>query len=204
MDIDLCTRAQVKRDPTLASIGTTLDDLIDEIITQASRDFMAETDREIVFNKAGTNPQARQIDIGGAYRDREIPVGDLASAPTAVSILNEDGSTAATLTVATDVEVLPRVRQSWEPITALRLRLSAGGLGRSQRLSVTGTWGWPAVPEDVQLAVRDTVVFRLRQHRAVTQLSPDQFEDPDGPQRMFPLSAWQVIRRYRLPQVGVA
>lgn len=202
--VSLCTVEQVKRDPTLSAVGTTHDTLIAEVIGQASRDFLGESGREFVFTKAGSNPQAREIKVGGYYRDREIPIGDLSSTPTAVSLLAEDGSTLATLTVSTDVEVLPRVRESWEPITALRLRYSAGGLSPSHRLSVTGTWGWPAVPEDVQLAVRDTVVFRMRQHRAVTQLSPDQFEEPEGPQRAFPLSAWAVIRRYRTPQVGGA
>lgn len=202
-DVDLCTRAQVLRDPTLAAVGSTMNDLIDEIITQASRDFMAECGREIVLLR-GTNPQARDLDVGGYYRDREIPVGDLASTPTAVALVMEDGTTAATLTVAVDVEPLPRFREAWEPITALRLRYSAGTLAAAYRLRVTGTWGWPAVPEDVQLAVRDTVVFRMRQHRAVTQLSPDQFEEPEGPQRAFPLSAWKVIERYRLRQVGGA
>lgn len=202
--VALCTVEQVKRDPTLAAIGTTQDTLIAEVISQASRDFIAETGREIVFTKAGSNPQARDLDIGGYHRDREIPVGDLASTPTAVALVMEDGTTAATLTIATDVEALPRVREAWEPITAIRLRYSAGTISAAYRLRVTGTWGWPAVPEDVQLAVRDTVVFRLRQHRAVTQLSPDQFEDPEGPQRAFPLSAWKVIERYRLPRIGGA
>lgn len=198
---DLCTIADVKRDPTLTSVGTTHDDLIAETITQASLDFMLEAEREVVVT-SGTNPQARTHGMAGYHRDREIPVGDLASAPTAVVIQDETGATVVTLTVGTDVEVLPRVRRAWEPITALRLRASAGFLAASYRLVVTGTYGWPSVPQDVRYAVRDTVVYRLRNHRALTNQSPDQFEDPSGPERLFPASAMQVIRRYRAPVIG--
>lgn len=198
---NLCTLADVKRDPTLTSVGITHDDLIGEVITQASLDFMLEAEREVVVT-SGTNPQARTHLMAGYHRDREIPVGDLSTTPTAVTIQDETGATVVTLTVSTDVEVLPRVRRAWEPVTALRLRASAGVLAASYRLVVTGTYGWPAVPQDVRYAVRDTVVYRLRNHRALTNQSPDQFEDPSGPQRLFPASAMQVIRRYRAPVIG--
>jgi hypothetical protein len=198
---NLCTLADVKRDPTLTSVGTTHDDLIAEVITQASLDFMLEAEREVVVT-SGTNPQARTHLMAGYHRDREIPVGDLSTTPTAVTIQDETGATVVTLTVGTDVELLPRVRRAWEPVTALRLRTSAGVLAASYRLVVTGTYGWPSVPQDVRYAVRDTVVYRLRNHRALTNQSPDQFEDPSGPQRLFPASAMQVIRRYRAPVIG--
>ena len=195
---NLCTLAQVKRDPTLAAVGSTLDDLITETITQASLDFLEETDREIVL-LSGTNPHMREVDVGGYWAGRVIPIGDMAAAPTAVVVVDGDGTTVRTLTVATDVDVRPRVRQAWEPVTHLRLRARAGSLSPDYRLQVTGTWGWPAVPLNVQLAVRDTVVFRLRQHRALTSQSPEQIEEASGPQRLFPASAMQVIRRYQWP-----
>lgn len=197
----LCTVAEVKRDPAMAAAGTVHDDEITALVLAVTQDFLRDTGRELVV-QSGVNPQTRPVDVGGYWRDRVVAVGDMQGPPTAVTILAEDGSTVQALTVATDVQAYPLTRGPWEPVTHLRFRSSAGVLRPEYQLSVTGSFGFPMVPDDIRDAVVETVRFRHRQRRALTAPSPDQFEDPQGPQRLYPLAALQVIQRYRLPGVA--
>lgn len=75
----------------------------------------------------------------------ELFVGDLAD----LDSISFDG-TALTVDQFGVVVALPRVREEWEPYR--RVRLSGLSYSRSTVVSVTGDWGFPAVPEDVRLA----------------------------------------------------
>lgn len=193
---DLCTLADVHLDPTLAAVGTTLDTFISSLITQVTYDVQRYTGREFVTTTV--NPQTRVFDIRNWWVSRVLPVGDMASAPTAVTFTDQFGGAYSTLNVSTDVIALPTFRQPWEPVTDLQFRPSAGALPQGGLVNVTGPWSWPLIPSDVNRAAVDTVIFRLQQSRALTSQSPAQFEDPQGPQRQWPLSARNVWDRYRI------
>ena len=190
---DLCSLAQVKRDPTLGSIGSTRDTLISELITQVSRQLQVEMGRWVVQEDAAT----RTFNVGGHHRTRRVPVHDLQGAPSNVNV-TVDGTTTST---AVAVTALPVDRVSGDPITGLEF--PAGVLTRDARIVVTGDWGWPGgVPVDIQHAAVETVILNLRRRNALTSASPDQDEYAPGPQLLFPASALQVIRWYRRPGIA--
>lgn len=149
------------------------------------------------FVALGTNPVARLFEINGYASTREIPIGDLSAAPTAVSTIDANGDTVATLTVADDIVALPLVRKPWQPITALRIRPSAASLSSSYLLSVTGTWGFPAIPEDVKQACIVTVGIWIRRDvqafASTFNLDENRVERP----RALPSAARDMLMRYR-------
>lgn len=193
--VDLCTVAQVREWLQKPGGDTAQDTVIQNTITRASRAILTYLDREVVVS--GSNPQTRVVDVGGHAYTRVVPVGDMASTPTAVLILGEDGATVATLTVGTDVQALPLVRRSWEPITHLRLRDSAGTLDSRYQLSVTGSWGWPAVPEDITQAAVMTAGSWVRRYvqAFTTSYSPEAVEE--GAPESIPGAARAMLRPHR-------
>lgn len=199
----LCTVGEVKMDPTLTAAGRTLDDEIHQVILAVTTDITMDTGREFITN--GVNPQTRVIPVGGYAWTGVIPVGDMTSPPTGVAITTDYGVTSTTVPITT-VAALPTNRPPTNPVTSLFVP----GVTTGCHLVVTGSWGWPEIPEDIRAAAIATTRFRLRQTRALTEPSPDQFEGSrsswrdgsDGPQLLYPASAMQVIRRYRTPSVA--
>jgi hypothetical protein len=141
------------------------------VINDISDRFHQEAERE--FKVSGTNPQTRVFSIGdlprtqpwyvdGEYMgarntaSRTVKVGDLTSF-TAVSILDRDWTTVLESPAVGLVTGHPMVRATWQPITELELHQTVTTLGSGMRLSVTGNWGFPAVPGDVRQAVLDAV-----------------------------------------------
>lgn len=194
----LCSVADVKATDVagLANVGTDLDSLIADVIVEASRMILAHTGRR--FAPTDTDPTVRLHEMGGAWRSREIPVTDLAAAPTLVRVLEQDAATLVQSLAATDYVALPLNREAWEPITTLRL-LETAPVGPGLVLEVTGRHGWPEIPADVRRAAIITVVAWLRNDRALTNQSPDQFEPGSPPQRALPLAAVDILRLYRRP-----
>lgn len=154
------------------------------------------------FIALGTNPATRLFEIGGYARAREIPISDLSAVPTAVSTIDADGATVETLTVADDIVALPLVRKPWQPITSLRIRPSAASLSASYLLSVTGTWGFPTVPEDVKQACIVTVGIWIRRDvqafASTFNLDENRVERP----RALPSAARDMLTRYRHIAIG--
>ena len=199
------------------------------VINDISNRFHLEAERE--FKVSGTNPQTRTFVvepmgrrqpwyIDGVYQGdmnrahRTVKVGDLA-AFTAVSIIDDDWTTVLESPAIGLVTGHPLVRQAWEPIRELELQSSVTSLGYGMRLSVTGTWGFPAVPGDVRQAVLDGVaavmdrdVEHYRQDLGFAQTQQGQGGTvvmmTGGAQRMLSLppgvlaGAW----RYRETNVG--
>lgn len=170
-----------------------------EAASQAIRRFPPCAGRE--FTVLGTNPQTRDIDVDPwacSARTVGIPIGDLASAPTAVVVQDAYGATVSTLTVATDIVLLPLVREPWEPITRLRLRPTVAALSDSYRLVVTGTWGFPAIPEDVRHACVLTVRAWMRSDaQGIADFDggfgrPVSVPPPGG--WMLPMAAKQILQ----------
>lgn len=160
----LCTVADVRQWMQTPPGDITDDRLIEVLINRASRAIRQYTSREFTL-ETGTNPRTRTVDVGGYHRlaTREgVPVGDMASAPGTVRVLDSDGGTVSTLTVSTDLVALPTHRESWEPVTHLRFRPDAQTLAEDYQLEVTGSFGWPSVPEDITHACVLAVATWLR------------------------------------------
>lgn len=191
----LCTLSEVRDWLGKPGGDRDQDQVIEQVILRASRAVLTYLDREVVVS--GSNPQTRVVDVGGAAWTRVVPVGDMASTPTAVVILGEDGATVSTLTVGTDVQAMPLARRSWEPITHLRLRDSAGTLDSRYQLSVTGSWGWPAVPEDITQAAVMTAGSWVRRYvqAFTTSYAPEQVEE--GAPESIPGAARAMLRPHR-------
>lgn len=104
----------------------------------------------------GTNPQTRLFDLGCQQMYcRVLEIGD-ASTVTSVFIGAENGS-ASVAQGSTTYTLEPRIRESWEPVTALRFLTmvsSAAVLRYRYIVSVTGNWGFPSVPGFVRQALR--------------------------------------------------
>jgi hypothetical protein len=195
---DLCTTAEVK--VARRGLPSSLDTMIDALITRASASIASFTGRQFVID-AGAPPTAtaRIYEMGN---DWTVYIDDLSATPTAVSILDAYGDTLSTLTVASDLVTLPRNRSSAQPITALRLRPSVSNVGPGNELSVTGVWGFPSVPDDVKEACITTVIEWLKDGEGVTPQTPDLFEPGAPPTRGFPVKARDILRRYRNYPVG--
>lgn len=188
---DLCSLAQVKLDPTLTAIGTGLDNLITGLITQVSREIQVRIGRWIVAEAAAT----RTYEVGEFARTLRVPTHDLKTSPSNVDVTVDGVTTATGVTVTT----LPVDRVNGDPITGLKF--PQGVLTWDSQVVVTGDWGWPTIPSDIQHATIETVILNLRRRRALTTVSPEQDEYSPAPQLLFPTAALQVIDRYRVPVI---
>lgn len=194
---DLCTLDQVRAWLGKPPADTAQNDVIQDVITRASRAIMRFADREFVARAA--NPATRVFVVEGAWRSRVLRVGDLAAAPTAVVVRTSTGSTVSTLNVASDIEVGPLVRWGWEPITELRF-VGGATLDGTHRVAVTGTWGWPSIPEDVQQAAIITAGHWVRRYvqSGGSALSPEAV-DETGVVESIPPAARALVVPYRMP-----
>lgn len=194
---DLCSLADVKAaDTGLWNEATSLDALITDLITQASEALMAWAGRR--YAPADASDVARLVEVGGFYRGGVVPVHDLVAAPTTVRILDQDAATVVAEIAAGGWVALPVTRDpDVDPVTAVRV--FATTLRPTDLLEVTGRWGWPVVPERARRACVVTVMQWLRDARAITRQSPDQFEPGSPPQRALPIAAMDLLRHDRTP-----
>lgn len=201
----LCSVDDVKLEME-ASTSTGSDDLILRLIVAASKAIVRWTGREFVAE--GANPQTRLFDLGVYARHAGgigVPVGDMQALPSAALILDAYGATTSTLTPATDLVALPLVRTDGRPVTHLRLRPNVASPTDTSVLSVTGSWGWPVVPEDVAHACVVTVRSWMRSDaQGVSEY--DGFSGGVNPVPtggwMLPTAAKQLLAPYR--PIGVA
>lgn len=186
------------------------DDLkIVQRINAASERIIDVAGREFKPNTAGLTARSFDVspyDNGGAFH-----IGDLATLTSATASFTDlhTGTLVQTLDLTADVVAMPRNRKPWEPIVAFKFLTSATGYQAGNVLNVTGTWGFPAVPEDVKHACMDTVAFWL--DRDVEHFRQDLGAIPGGSEggqtvivgsapTLFPLppEAFSIARSYRL------
>ncbi len=158
-------------------IDTSEDLKITSLINAVSSEVHSFTRRE--FKVSGTNPQTRTIPIWlrgqtapryidgqyvGDFSDynRLIRIGDMAASPTQVQVISSDWTTVLETVTAGNMTFL---RDELDPVAGpirwVYFNTAAYPLSAGYRLSVTGTWGFPSVPEDVKHAVKDTVAYRM-------------------------------------------
>lgn len=175
-DAGVSTRALVSLAETKAYLKqrtiTTTDDLdLVRTINDISQRIHDEAERE--FKPTTTNPATRTFETPrGGRRDpwyvdgqfmgdrnswrRTVKVGDLASF-TEVQIIDTDWTTVLETVTLTSVTGHPMVRQPWEPIRALEFSTAVAMLSDGMRVSVTGNWGFPAVPGNVRQAALEAI-----------------------------------------------
>lgn len=140
------------------SSDPTQDETIRFLINSASQRIMTYCDRE--FKTTVSNPATRTVPIveNGCYTDIDFGRWDAQSVTTVV-LDTQLGQTGTTIT-NTQYQPLP-IGQPDGVIRSLRLiyPVSSGYVpdGSHRQAAVTGTWGWPAVPDRVIHATVETV-----------------------------------------------
>lgn len=194
---DLCTLAEAK-----AYVGiddeedaTAYDDELERLISAASRALSSAFGREFVAI-ADDQPEARVFPLDPRHvGSRIVPIGDLAGEPDLVEVLRRDTGDVVRELAASEYSALPRPRDEVQPVERLDLRFVR--LTLHDDLRVTGSWGFPQVPEDVRQATLETV--RAWFVRDVRQFS-DTFSSEEGRPtlpRALPSSAFDLAGSYR-------
>jgi hypothetical protein len=154
----LCTLDDVRSFNSIEADDTSLDSEIERTISDITALIIADADgREII--PPSVSESTRRFDLLDKHWTRtrgcwELPVGDLQTAPSDVSIESALGDVIQT--AVANIVALPRVRkESWQPITRIRLPwTSNAGYAYIQPnvIAVTGLWGFPEVPGFVRQA----------------------------------------------------
>jgi hypothetical protein len=201
----LCTDADAKACAAVGATGTagTTDEWIRKV-NAASDAFLNLCGREI--KPESTAPAARVfaglevIRIG--CEPLELEIGDAASV-TAVTVTHYDGSVT---NLGGLYSTLPlRRRFAWEPIEGLKLAKSVA-ITDTDTITVTGVWGFPAVPEDVRQAVARAAAAwfagDVRRYGEVFSTAEATAPADPGNVHVLPRYAWETAMRYRRMRFG--
>jgi hypothetical protein len=213
----LVTLQELKDELGIDASDTSSDNALVRRINAASRAAYRESGgRE--FKPFGTNPQWRAYEVGadtlittdlgdiapyrGSYDDasivgaivRELQVDDLTDFDQV-----EINGIAVSLT---EITPLPRVREEWEPIEALRFSANVAGLVPGAVLRVHGNFGFPAVPEDLKDEVIENALARFeRQDVAFSETFEDATSEAQRLRQQKKTAAssetWPVANSYR-------
>jgi hypothetical protein len=171
-----------------------INDVSDRIHQEAGREFKPIT--------AGPGV-VRLFDVDSlSVNRRQVFVGDLASAPTLIRILDKDGVAQATV-ASGDYSLYPRIREAWEPIQRIRFSSDVTQLAYESVVEVTGTWGFPAVPGNLRQATLDAVAYIL--DRDVEHYRQDLEAMTGGGVTLMlalPPSTLEAVAVYKTPTYG--
>jgi hypothetical protein len=173
------------------------DDLIERLIVAASAAVIRYTGRNFApFQPTAT---ARTFLIGD---EGTVLIDDLGEAPTAISLNYPDGSAYGSATdLDADFIYLPYNRTGI-PITTIRLGATLGAWPAGSTVTVTGRWGWPEVPPDVEhatiLVVREWLAKSDAEWGLPTDITAAGIDTSGSPTRFrFPMAAKQILDQYR-------
>lgn len=144
------------------SPNPTTDALLERLIMAETRAIERETRREFVpiFPAVAT----RRFDLdGNAVASRTVYVGDMAAAPTTVTIVDDDQTSTIETVTSANYVLLPRVRYPFQSIRALHFPLyspAAATLEVGGLVEITATWGFPEIPDDIREACAKLVISR--------------------------------------------
>lgn len=201
-----CTQLELKQwlnadDPALLD---DLDDLIDAAINAVSRYFDRKCKRHFYMTE-----QARVFAATGAYILAFGHFEDLTTV-TPVTVKTDDDGDGVFETTWLDSEYQlrpPNVVATSEPYRALRgvqkrfpVNITVGG--RAERIEVTGTWGWPVVPDGIHQATKIQAARIVKRREAPEGiLGLNQFGVLRVSGRMDP-DVRDLISPYRLRSLG--
>jgi hypothetical protein len=178
------------------------DSVLRQLIAAESRAIHERTGREFkaIMPVVGT----RRFDIASwNSSERKVRIGD-ASAITTVKVIDSDQVTEIETVAAANYVTLPRVRQEWEPITALLFpsrSASAASLLSGRVLEVAGTWGFPSIPADLREACAKLVVTRYVSDAAAAGSAFSEALAEVNVGALF-ASAREVVESYTTPLVA--
>lgn len=197
---DLTTVADVREYLQLPTAQTDQNLFIQTLITQASIAIMRYAQREFapaVTATARKFPYAR----GGVIN---LAPYDLRTVTSIEIDTDTDDETALT---TDDYRLLP-VTSPDGTYTSVQIRgyslgpdSSLTDYDRYREVTITGNWGFSAVPTDVKLAANIMVGWLLRQHSSMPGVGVENLGDRFGPV-MWPSSVRQLLDHYRVIGFG--
>lgn len=197
--IDLVTLQMVKDYLQKSQGDTGQDSVLQALVTNASRAILTDTQREIVSTvPAGTT---RSFAVTGQGYVNLAPY-DLQTA-TAVVVGTETATPSTLDPTRPDYLLVPVTKPQG---VYLGLRLSAANVqlptsslrdfGQTT-VQITGTWGWPIVPEDIQHACLITIRMWFRGH--VAAYTETMVDVEPLPVQRLPAGARALLDAYRRP-----
>lgn len=160
---DLCALADVVKlvPGYTAGSDTNTDAVLNELITEQSRDAMERCGREFKAVEA-SQPATRSFDFDETtWRRRKVWLGDVASV-TSIATVDQQGNAVETITSSNYV-MLPRVREDWQPYYGVWFpprSSTPANIYPGYVMNVSATWGFQSVPTTVKDAVARLVVVR--------------------------------------------
>jgi hypothetical protein len=196
-DRAICAAEDVERLVPGFEFDAPTEEIIIDLINAESETLNSK--REFTPIEAGS--ATRLFDISRyAARTRTVRIGDSAGITT-VEVQRLDGTVLETVDPANRVS-LPRVRQPWQPVEELWFPLAdvanpALTFGAGRIVAVTGTWGFPLVPDHLRVACAKLVLSRYLVEYPNTQLAEGAADLNTS--SMF-ASASDVVRRLSNPE----
>lgn len=193
--IDLTTVDSVRQFMQFRDADTEQDPIIPSLVTAASRAIMRDCQRE--FKTGVADGTAREFEYKG---DGFLDLGpfDLRALADPGVEVDSDGDSPTTIT--TDQYRLYPFPNAEGVFTALRLDVSwQGSFNRwpVRRVRVTGDWGWPSVPDEVETACIITVATWLRRDvsafSTTFSIPEDRLERPEA----IPSAARALLAPFR-------
>lgn len=170
------------------------DDLVSDLITQASESIMDYTGQEFAPEVAG--PIARTFLLYDGP-DQVLHLSPFTCQSVTQIRFDTDTDSPVTTTDSTDWRLLP-IPNKYGAYNAVYLPNHYGNAA-GRVVEITGAWGWPSVPADIEKACIDTVVHWIK----TQQPGSTTFEDGSdrfGPVQ-FPSGARMTLKRYRMPRL---
>jgi hypothetical protein len=203
----LCTRADVIRLVPGYTDDPSTDGILDDLIQAESQTWHRDTAREFAAIAAGSSTRIFDVSVQAA-NTRTVRIGD-ANAISSVVIKDQAGTTIETVAGADRVSLgmrRNRTLQPWEPVSLLWFPVgstAAASLTAGHVVEVTGTWGFPAIPEDVRMSVARMSLVRYVADVAPTGTRLSEAVNEQGFDiAMAFASAQSVKRSYSAPLVG--
>lgn len=202
---DLTTLADVREYTQMSSGQTDQDALVSTYITQVSTAIQRWCGREFApVTGSGDTPTSRKFRyIGGGYL--YFAPYDLQDVDTVQ--IDTDTDSPTTLTENDDFYLLP-INQNDGVYTHMELRnlspssrSSAVDYTPTRQITVSGIWGFSAVPDDVVLAANIMVAWLIRNHSAIPGNDLAGEGDRFGPVSM-PTSVKRLLEPYRVVSFG--
>jgi hypothetical protein len=194
--IQLCTVADVREFLQKPDGDTEQDGVISALISRASAAIQRYCDREFITTTSGSTLRTFETDIGLTGGFLSLSPYDLQS----VSLIRMD-TDLTPFTLSTDEYRLYPINKPDGVYTSIRLQPLSFSTGRVmwplRQVQVTGTWGWPSVPVDVQHACLVTVSIWLKRDvqafSRVFNVDEGRLERPDA----LPAAAVAALEPFR-------
>lgn len=201
----LVTLAQAKQEIGQLDNDPTTNDALTGLVNASTAAVMEYAQRE--FKTITTGSTVRTFSILPGTTGGYVDFGRFDA--QSVTVVQVDTQLAAPTTLAaTDYQLVPP--EKWRGVytglivTGSSFPLAASGMNMIHTAAVTGTWGWPSVPADVQRACLVTIAMWYRHEQAALSSSFQSEQDTTFTPRVvsLPFGARALLAPYRRPSVA--